>query len=111
MIFKNKYFFKILIISSIISLYFLGYFLRENSSGGGLEFFEMEWTIIQSLKKDFLFTIKNYGQFNDYTMPFAYLISAFLNPFSDNIVNFQLSNTIGFQRPCHLMHVFYQQNK
>lgn len=86
--------FKITFIALICSSFFIGYFLRENASGGGLEFFAMEWITIQSLRNDFLYTINNYGRFNDYTMPFPYIFSAFLNPFSNDIENFQLSNTI-----------------
>jgi len=91
---NKEIFFKVLTILIIFISFFLGYFLRENSAGGGLEFYVMEWPIIQSLKKDFLFTIKNYGLFHDYTMPFMYIFSAYLNPFSDNVTSFQLSNTI-----------------
>jgi len=86
--------FKSIFLFLICISYFAGYFLRENAAGGGAEFFHMEWLTIQSLKKDFLYTIKNYGEFRDYTMPFPYIASAFLNPFSDNATNFQLSNTM-----------------
>ena len=93
--FSNRYFFfKILVICLISVSFFLGYLLRENSVGGGAEFYAMEWPIIQSFKKDFLFTINNYGLMNDYTMPFPHMMNAYLNPFSDNATNFQLSNTI-----------------
>ena len=85
---------KIIFLTLVCSSFFIGYFLRENAAGGGLEFFSMEWVTIQSLRNDFLYTIDNYGKFNDYTMPFPYILSAFLNPFSNNIENFQLSNTI-----------------
>ena len=71
--------------------FFLGYFLRENSAGGGLEFYKLSWPIIQSFQKDFLFTINNYGTFGDYTIPFSHIINAYLNPFSNNVSNFQLS--------------------
>jgi len=90
----KKFFFKVLTITLISISFFLGYFLRENAVGGGPEFYSMEWPIIQSLKNDFLFTINNYGLMNDYTMPFAHIMNAYLNPFSDDITNFQLSNTI-----------------
>ncbi len=93
--FSNRYFFfKVLVICSISISFFLGYFFGENSAGGGAEFYAMEWPIIQSFKKDFLFTINNYGAMNDYTMPFSYILQAYLNPFSNNVANFQLSNTI-----------------
>ena len=85
---------KLIVICLIFVSFFLGYFLRENAVGGGTEFYDMEWPIIQSLKKDFLFTIKNYGLMRDFTMPFPYIMHAYLNPFSNHVTNFQLSNTI-----------------
>ena len=93
--FSNRhFFFKILVICSISISFFLGYFLRENAAGGGLEFYELSWPIIQSFKKDFLFSIQNYGSFRDYTIPFSHILNAYINPFSNDIENFQLSITI-----------------
>ena len=93
--FSNKYFFfKILVIWSISLSFFLGYFLRENATGGGLEFYKLSWPILQSLKKDFLFTIFNYAQFGDGSIPFSHILNAYLNPFSDVETHFQLSITI-----------------
>ena len=92
---SNRYFFfKILVICLISSSFFLGYFLRENATGGGLEFYKLSWPIIQSLKKDFLFTIFNYSQFGDGTIPFSHILNAYLNPFSGVETYFQLSITI-----------------
>ena len=92
---SNRYFFfKILVICLISSSFFLGYFLRENATGGGLEFYNLSWPIIQSLKKDFFYTIKNYAQFNDGTIPFSHILNAYLNPFSDDVKYFQLSVTV-----------------
>ncbi len=54
----------------------------------------MEWPIIQSFKKDFLFTINNYATFGDGTIPFSHIINAYLIPFSDIDTNFQLSVTV-----------------
>ena len=82
MLSNRRFFFKVLIICSIFISFFLGYFLRENSTGGGAEFYAMEWPIIQSFREDFLFTINNYGLMNDYTMPFTYIMHAYLNPSS-----------------------------
>jgi len=91
---SNKfYYFKILTIFLIIVSFFTGFFLKENAAGGGPEFYLMEWPIIQSLKKDFLYTIKNYGLFHDYTMPFPHMLNAFLNPFSNDPASLQLFNT------------------
>ena len=85
---------KLAIICLISVSFFLGYFLRENAAGGGLEFYELSWPIIQSFKKDFLFSIQNYGSFRDYTIPFSHILNAYINPFSNDIENFQLSITI-----------------
>ena len=93
---NKEIFFKITIIFLISASFFLGYFLRENSVGGGLEFYKVSWPIIQSFKKDFLFTIYNYATrpLFDGTMPFSHIINAYLNPFSDVDTHFQLSITI-----------------
>ncbi len=72
MILNKSTFFKVAVISLVIISFFLGYFLRENSTGGGPEFYELSWPIIQSFKKDFLFTLKDYGSFRDYTIPFSH---------------------------------------
>ena len=94
MILNKKVLLKFFFICLISVSFFLGYLLRENAAGGGLEFFDMEWVTIQSLRNDFFYTINNYGRFRDYTMPFPYILCAFLNPFSNDVENFQLSNTI-----------------
>ena len=90
----QKFFFKFIIISLVSISFFLGYLLRENSVGGGPEFYALSWPIIQSFKKDFLFSIQNYGSFRDYTIPFSHILNAYINPFSNDIENFQLSITI-----------------
>ena len=90
----QKIFFKFIIISLVSISFFLGYFLRENSTGGGKEFYELSWPIIQSFKEDFLYTIKNYGTFRDYTIPFSHILNAYINPFSNDINNLQLSTTV-----------------
>ena len=94
MILNKEVLLKFVVICLISVSFFLGYFLGENAVGGGPEFYAMEWPIIQSFKKDFLFTINNYGLMHDYTMPFAHMANAYLNPFSDNATNFQLLNTV-----------------
>ncbi len=89
-----KNYIKIFFLFLIIFSFFLGYALRENSTGAGSEFYHLSWPIIQSFKKDFMFTINNYGLFEDGTIPFSHIINAYLNPFSNDDVNFQLSITI-----------------
>ena len=85
----QKFFFKFIIISLVSISFFLGYLLRENSVGGGPEFYALSWPIIQSFKEDFLFTINNYAIFGDGTIPFSHIINAYLNPFSDIDTSFQ----------------------
>ena len=99
MLLNKNIFFKTSIICLIFISFFLGYFLRENAVGGGKEFYLISWPIIQSFREDFLFTIQNYTTLDlggpaDYQLPFSHMINAYLNPFSDNIVHFQLSTTI-----------------
>ena len=94
MILSKSLMFKIIFFCLIIISYFLGYIYRENAVGGGLEFYELSWPIIQSFKTDFLYTLENYGTFRDYTIPFSHILNSYLNPFSNNIENFQLSTTI-----------------
>ena len=92
---KNKFnFFKILIFILILISYFTGFFLRENAAGGGEEFYQLSWPIIQSFKESFLTTLKDYGNFGDFTIPFLHILNAFINPFTNNIYEFQLFNTI-----------------
>ena len=91
---NNKNFLAVLAIIIISASFFLGYFLRENSVGGGVEFYVMEWPFTQSINKDFWFTIRYYASFGDGSLPFSYIINAYLNPFSNNEVNLQLSITI-----------------
>ena len=92
--FNRYFFFKTVFLFCVIISFFIGHFLRENAVGGGTEFYKLSWPIIQSLKNDFLFTIKNYASFGDGTIPFSHIINAYLNPFYDIIENFQLSTTI-----------------
>ena len=94
MILNKEVLYKYVAICLIFISFFLGYFLRENAVGGGTEFYKLSWPIIQSFKKDFLFTITNYASFGDGTIPFSHIINAYLNPFSGVIENFQLSTTI-----------------
>ena len=94
MILNKEVLLKLFVIFLISVSFFLGYFLRENAAGGGPEFYELSWPIIQSFKEDFLFSIKNYASFGDGTIPFSHIINAYLNPFSAVTENFQLSTTI-----------------
>ena len=89
------FFVKIVIILLVFISYFLGFFLRENAAGGGeANFFSHTWPIINSFKKVFFYTINNYGTFNEASYPLSHIINAYLNPFSSNAINLQLSVTL-----------------
>ena len=45
---------KFIIVFLISAFFFLGYFLRENAAGGGLEFYNLSWPIIQSFKSNLI---------------------------------------------------------
>jgi len=90
----NKNIFKVTFICLLAISFFVGYFLRENAVGGGPEFYTLTWPIIQSFKKDFLFTIYNYGSFSSAPYPLFHIINAYLNPFSNIDTHFQLSITV-----------------
>ena len=94
MLLNKKILLKFVVICLISVSFFLGYFLRENAAGGGQEFYELSWPIIQNFKQDFLFSIENYGTFRDFTIPFSHILNAYINPFTNDIENFQLSTTI-----------------
>ena len=91
---KKNIFLKSTIIFVVAASFFIGYFFRENSVGGGPEFYDLSWPIVQSFKNDFLFTIKNYGTFGDATIPFSHILNAYINPFSNTETSLQLSITI-----------------
>ena len=82
MILNKKVLLKFFVICLISVSFFLGYFLRENAVGGGPEVYELSWPIIQSFKEDFLFTIKNYGSFGDYTIPFSHILNMIFHQMS-----------------------------
>tara|TARA_B100000700_G_scaffold302030_1_gene371884 strand:+ start:7622 stop:8962 length:1341 start_codon:yes stop_codon:yes gene_type:complete len=87
-------YFKILLIFTIIISYFLGFFLRENTSGGAeSDFVNATWPAIQAIKENFYFSIKNYGKFGDGSWPMFHILNALFNPFTFSEYFFQLSIT------------------
>jgi len=92
---SSKFFIvKALLIFLIFLSFFLGFYLRENAVGGGPDFYNFTWPVIQSFKEDFIYTIKDYGTFGEGSYPLFHIINAYLNPFSDHDLSFQLSITI-----------------
>jgi len=82
------------LIFLIFFSFFLGFNLRENAVGGGPDFYNFTWPVIQSFKEDFVYTIKNYGTFGEGSYPLFHIINAYLNPFSNHDLSFQLSITV-----------------
>lgn len=79
----------------IISSYLLGFIFNENSGGGGKNDFEGHiWFVILSFKESFLYTINNYGKWEEAVWPLHHIIHAFLNPFSYNPNTLKLSHFI-----------------
>ena len=77
----------------IICLSFLfGFFLNEDSAGGGLVDFEHEWTSIQEFKLGILSALTSIKYESSRTPLF--LILNYFNPFSDTEYGFRLSNFI-----------------
>ena len=86
--------FKLFILLSVITSFFIGFFFRDLSPGGAQgDFNARTWFLLQSFKDDFYFTIQNYGKFGDAAYPFFYIFNAYINPFSANKVQFLISNT------------------
>ena len=92
---KNNYYIKLLFFISILILYFLGFYLRENIAGGAeLDFKKFTWPAIESFKKDFSNTLINYGKIGEGSLPLFHIINAYLNPFTYNQFIFQFSITV-----------------
>ena len=72
----------------------MGFFLRENTSGGAeSDFVNATWPAIQAIKENFYFSIKNYGKFGDGSWPMFHILNALFNPFTFSEYFFQLSIT------------------
>jgi hypothetical protein len=95
---KNSNYLKVSIILFSISIFFLNFYFKEFLLGGSRgDFIAFVFNNIQSVKSNFIFSIKNYGLLKDANWPLFYIIHAFVNPFSDNVDTYLLSTTlIGF---------------
>ena len=90
--FNSIYYF---ISTIIIFSYLLGFILNENSGGGGQNDLEGHiWFVIESFKESFLYTINNYGVWEEAVWPLHHIIHAFLNPFSYSQNTLKLSHFI-----------------
>lgn len=96
---NNKYIYLLL----IFSLYFIGFFLRENIAGGAEnDFSNFTWPVILSFKSNFYLTLKNYSKFSEGTLPLFHIINAYLNPFT--ISQFLFQGSIMF---ISLLNIFF----
>jgi hypothetical protein len=97
--------YKIFFIIFIILGYFAGFILDENSSGGAKGDFIGIWILIQSFKKDFFFTIQNYGEFAQAVWPLFHIFHAYLNPFSYSELTLRISNTLLSMFCCYFFYL------
>ena len=82
MLYKKKIikidYFNYLILGAFLS-YILGFFLYEDSGGGGFnDFIYHAWPLIKSFKEDFLFTLINFKSFTNATFPFYHIVISFI---------------------------------
>ena len=83
---------KIFFLIVFIFSFFAGFALKDYVPGGAItDFRDMIWPTLQSFKKDFYFSIENYGSFTDASYPLYYIINAYLNPFTSNKTDFLFS--------------------
>ena len=91
---NTKFYLKILILFLIIISFFTGFYFKDFVPGGAAGDFEaITWPLLQSFKKDFYYSITNYGSFKEGSYPLFYIINSYLNPFSSNKIHFVLSVT------------------
>ena len=92
---KNSNHLTVSIILFSIAVFILNFYFKESLLGGSRgDFIAFVFNNIQSVKSNFIFSIKNYGLLNDANWPLFYIIHAFGNPFSDNVDTYLLSTSI-----------------
>ncbi len=86
---------KYIYLFSLLQLYLIGFFLRENIAGGAeKDFITFTWPLIVSFKENFLITLKNYYSFGEGSTPLFHILNAYLNPFTFSQFAFQGSITL-----------------
>ena len=92
---KNSNYLKISVILFSIIVFFLNFYFREFLLGGSRgDFIGFVFNNIQSVKSNFIFSIKNYGLLKDASWPLFYIIHAFGNPFSGSVNSYLISTSI-----------------
>ncbi len=82
------------LIFLLLSIYFLGFYLREITNGAGhIDLEQHIWIIINDLRKDYFETIRNYQSYGEATFPFFHSFQSFFNPATKNLF-YCLNNTI-----------------
>ena len=72
----------------IISSYFLGFLLRENSAGGAeSDFIYHTWPAIQGIKENFLLAIKNYGEFKEGSARAKFALENYIDQLARGLAN------------------------
>lgn len=89
---KSK--FNYFLIAFFFITYFLGFYVRENSNGGGPNDLGHIWAIINDFQINPYLTIKYYKVYEEATFPFFHIIQSFLNPFKSSYYVYCLSLTI-----------------
>ena len=98
-------YFNYLILGSFLS-YIFGFFLYEDSGGGGFnDFIYHAWPIIKSFKDDFLFTLTNFKSFTNATFPFYHIVISFIPSFI--IKNFFFIRFFNFILNIFIVILFY----
>ena len=109
MLYKKKIikidYFNYLILGAFLS-YILGFFLYEDSGGGGFnDFIYHAWPLIKSFKEDFLFTLINFKSFTNATFPFYHIVISFIPSFI--IKNFFFIRFFNFILNIFIVILFY----
>ena len=88
---KIKYFY----LFFVSLLFLVGFLNRENIAGAAeTDFLKFTWPAILSFKRDFVYSIINYGKFGEGSTPLFHILNAYLNPFTFNSIAFQGSITL-----------------
>jgi hypothetical protein len=74
----------------IIFIYISGFLWRENIAGAAeTDFLKFTWPAVLSFKRDFIYSILNYGKFGEGSTPLFHILNAFINPFTYSQISFQ----------------------
>jgi hypothetical protein len=102
---KRKAIVSIILIPFTIILYFLGFYVREISNGAAHTDFQQHiWPLINDFSKNYVYTLKNYLNYQEATFPFYHISQSLFNPFKSNYIYFTFSNTI---LNLFILYIFY----